>query len=50
MISRVSPQMNIYAIGFPVTVSIGLVGLLLTLPMMEMPFTVALERMLSYFQ
>lgn len=50
VISRVSPQMNIYAIGFPVTVSIGLVGLLLTLPMMEMPFTVALERMLSLFQ
>ncbi len=50
VISRVAPQMNIYAIGFPVTLSIGLIGLLLTLPMMEMPFTMALERMLTHFQ
>ena len=50
VISRVAPQMNIYAIGFPVTVSIGLIGLLLTLPMMEIPFTITLERMLMYFQ
>jgi flagellar biosynthetic protein FliR len=50
IISRVAPQMNIYAIGFPVTVSIGLVGLLLTLPVMEAPFTMALERLLANFQ
>jgi flagellar biosynthetic protein FliR len=50
VISRVAPQMNIYAIGFPVTLSVGLGGLLLTLPMMEAPFTMALERMLSHFQ
>jgi flagellar biosynthesis protein FliR len=50
VISRVAPQMNIYAIGFPVTLSIGLLGLLLTLPMMEMPLTLTLERMLAQFQ
>ena len=50
IISRVAQQMNIFAIGFPITVSVGLVGMLLTLPMMQMPFTMALERMLSYFQ
>lgn len=50
IISRVAQQMNIYAIGFPITLSVGLLGLLLTLPLMEMPFTMALERMLAYFQ
>jgi flagellar biosynthesis protein FliR len=50
IISRVAQQMNIFAIGFPITVSVGLVGMLLTLPMMQMPFTMALERMLGYFQ
>ncbi|MEO7337263.1 MAG: flagellar biosynthetic protein FliR [Caldimonas sp.] len=49
IISRVSQQMNVFAIGFPITVSVGLVGTLLTLPMMQMPFTMALERMLAYF-
>jgi flagellar biosynthetic protein FliR len=50
IISRVAQQMNIFAIGFPVTVSVGLVGMLLTLPMLQMPFTMALERMLEAFQ
>ena len=50
VIARVSPQMNIFAIGFPITISVGLVGVLFTLPMMEVPFTMALERMLANFQ
>lgn len=50
IISRVAQQMNIFSIGFPITLSVGLVGVLLTLPMMQMPFTLALERMLAYFQ
>ena len=50
IISRVAQQMNIFAIGFPITLSVGLIGVLLTLPMMQMPFTMALERMLGYFQ
>ena len=50
IISRVAQQMNIFAIGFPVTVSVGLIGMLLTLPMMQAPFTMALERMLAQFQ
>jgi len=50
IISRVAQQMNIFAIGFPITVSVGLIGMLLTLPMMQMPFTMALERMLANFQ
>ena len=50
VISRVAQQMNIFAIGFPITLSVGLLGVLLTLPLMQMPFTMTLERMLGYFQ
>ena len=49
VISRVAPQINIFAVGFPVTLSVGLVGMMLTLPMLQAPFTLALERMLSAF-
>ena len=50
IVSRVAQQMNIFSIGFPITLSVGLLGVLLTLPLMQMPFTMALERMLGYFQ
>jgi flagellar biosynthesis protein FliR len=50
IVSRVAQQMNVFAIGFPITVSVGLLGVLLTLPMMSAPFTMALEQMLTYFQ
>lgn len=50
IISRVAQQMNVFAIGFPITMSVGLIGMLLTLPMLEMPFTNALEQMLARFQ
>lgn len=50
VISRVASQMNVFAIGFPITLGVGLLGMLVTLPMMQAPFTMALERMLSYFQ
>ena len=50
VISRVAQQMNIFAIGFPITLGVGLLGVMLTLPMMQAPFTMALEQMLSHFQ
>lgn len=50
IISRVAQQMNIFAIGFPITVGVGLLGVLLTLPMMQAPFTMALERLLANFR
>jgi flagellar biosynthesis protein FliR len=50
VISRVAQQMNIFAIGFPITLGAGLVGVLLTLPMLQAPMTVALEQMLGHFQ
>ncbi len=49
IISRVAPQMNIYAIGFPVTLSVGLVGVAATLPMLEAPYAALLERMMELF-
>jgi flagellar biosynthetic protein FliR len=49
-ISRVASQINIFAIGFPITLGTGLLGILLTLPAMQAPFTMALERLLAYFQ
>ena len=50
VISRVAQQMNVFAIGFPITLGVGLIGVMLTLPMMQVPFTMALEKMLAYFQ
>jgi flagellar biosynthesis protein FliR len=50
VISRVAQQMNIFAIGFPITMVVGLGGVLLTLPMMQGPLTMSLEKMLSHFQ
>ena len=49
VIARVAQQLNIFSIGFPITVSVGLIGMLLTLPMLQLPFTMALERMVSKF-
>lgn len=50
IVSRVAQQLNIFAIGFPITMGVGLVGVMMTLPMMQMPFVMALERMLQMFQ
>lgn len=50
LISRVAPQINVFSVGFPATLGVGLLGMLLTLPALQTPFTVALERMLSIFR
>ncbi len=50
VISRVAPQISIFSVGFPLTLSVGLIGMLLTLPLMDQPFTMALERMLAHFR
>jgi flagellar biosynthetic protein FliR len=50
VISRVASQINVFSVGFPITLGTGLLGLLLTLPALQQPFTVALERMLSHFR
>ena len=49
-ISRVAVQINIFAIGFPVTLGMGLVGMLLMLPWLQQPFTMTLERLIENFR
>ncbi len=50
VIGRVAPQVNIFGIGFPITLGVGLMGLVFTLPLMQAPFVMALERLLKLFQ
>ncbi len=47
LISRVAPQINVFAVGFPITLTVGLVGLLFSMPMMQMPIQAALERVIA---
>jgi flagellar biosynthetic protein FliR len=49
IVSRVAPQMNIYAIGFPITLTVGLIGLAATLPMLDEPFIALMTRTLDIF-
>lgn len=49
IVSRVAPQMNIFAVGFPITLVIGLIGIAVTLPMLDQPFMVLLERSIDVF-
>lgn len=49
IVSRVAPQMNIYAIGFPVTLAVGLIGITVTLPMLEQPMVALMERAMEIF-
>lgn len=37
IISRIAPQMNVFAIGFPLTLSVGLIGIAASLPMLAEP-------------
>ena len=49
IISRVAPQMNIYAVGFPVTLTVGLLGIAATLPMLEQPVLALMQRSIDLF-
>ncbi len=49
IVSRVAPQMNIFAVGFPITLVVGLIGIAVTLPMLDQPFMVLLERAVDIF-
>lgn len=50
VVSRVAAQINIFAIGFPITLTVGLLGTLVTLPLLQTPFTMVLERLLEQFR
>jgi flagellar biosynthetic protein FliR len=41
LLVRVAPQMNMLMVGFPITISVGLIAILLGVP----PFTLAMEHM-----
>lgn len=49
IVSRVAPQMNIYAVGFPVTLLVGLIGIAATLPMLDQPVMALMERAIDVF-
>ena len=49
IVSRVAPQMNIYAVGFPVTLTVGMLGIAATLPMLEQPVVGLLQRAVDIF-
>ena len=49
IVSRVAPQMNIFAVGFPVTLAVGLIGVAATLPMLDQPFAALMEQMMEMF-
>jgi flagellar biosynthetic protein FliR len=47
VMARVSPQLNLFAVGFPITLSAGMVVLFLFVPHLEAPIRSTLERALS---
>lgn len=47
VVSRIAPQLNIFAIGFPVTIGAGLLLLALGLPLMQQPFQLLVERLVA---
>lgn len=49
IVSRIAPQMNIYAVGFPVTLSVGLMGIAAGLPLLETPMMRLMERAIDLF-
>lgn len=49
IVSRVAPQMNVFAIGFPITLTVGLIGIAATLPMMDQPMLALMGRMIDIF-
>lgn len=47
VLARVAPQLNVFAVGFPLTILVGLATLFLLLPYIEAPVRVALERAIA---
>ena len=46
VVSRVAPQLNVFAIGFPVTIASGLILLTIGLPLMAQPYARVVETIL----
>jgi flagellar biosynthetic protein FliR len=49
IVSRIAPQMNIFAVGFPITLIVGLVGITVTLPMLDQPFIALMQHVIEAF-
>ncbi len=49
IISRVAPQMNIFAVGFPITLVVGMLGIAFTLPLLEQPYIALMEQAIAIF-
>jgi flagellar biosynthetic protein FliR len=49
VVSRVAPQMNIYAIGFPITLTAGLISIAAVLPMLDQPLLALMTTTLDLF-
>lgn len=49
IISRIAPQMNVFAIGFPLTLSVGLIGIAATMPMLAEPMVRLVQRLAELF-
>ncbi len=47
IMSRVAPQLSIFAVGFPITLVAGLTTLTLLMPYLGRPLQIALERAAS---
>jgi flagellar biosynthetic protein FliR len=43
----VASQIQIFAIGFPITLGVGLAGLYYIVPALEQPFLMTLERLMT---
>jgi flagellar biosynthetic protein FliR len=44
ILTRSSPQLNIFGIGFPITLTVGFVVIMLMLPTMAAPYQFILEQ------
>jgi flagellar biosynthetic protein FliR len=49
-ISRVAPQIQIFAIGFPITLGLGLIGLYYIVPALQQPVLVTLDKVMAPFR
>lgn len=49
IISRIAPQMNVFAIGFPLTLSVGLIGISIMVPLIDRPVNQLLRVVTDLF-
>lgn len=50
VMTRASPQLNIFAIGFPITIGVGFIVMIVTLPYFSAKFTLLVEELFRSLQ